>query len=65
MRNMSLVLEFGRYAGFYATRGEMGWTVCLGWIALSFWKVEIHKAMTFLLRSKTNAVSDSASHFSE
>lgn len=47
----SLVFEFGEYAGFYLAKGCKGWTLCLGWIALSYWSVEIHKALAMALRS--------------
>lgn len=47
----SLILEFGSYAGFYLAKGDKGWTLCLGWIALSYWSLEIHRALALVLRA--------------
>jgi hypothetical protein len=41
---MSVLIETGKFGGFYIRKGY-GFTVCLGWISLSIWPVELTKIL--------------------
>jgi hypothetical protein len=43
-KGMSILLEFGSFGGFYIRKGY-GVTVCVGWISLSVWPIELTKAL--------------------
>lgn len=37
----TLTLSWGRWGGIYATR----WRICLGWVAVTWWRFDVDRAL--------------------
>jgi len=48
MKGLTLTLAFGKYGGFYAYAHSTNWRLCLGWVALTIYFVDLEQFISYL-----------------
>lgn len=58
MKGLSLTLCFGKYGGFYVYVSSTSWRICLGWMAVTLYFLDLEEFIT-VLRKRIESLEDS------
>lgn len=48
MKGLTFTLAFGKYGGFYGHMHGTNWRVCLGWMALTVYFLDLEEFINYL-----------------